>query len=435
MDTWNRVADIAAVVAVCLVFGISETWGTALLLVVGISFFPYLYRHRLSLSLLDTAPVAACAGAIMACAASALTNPGWSIPRTALFGLTVGAAFVVARAVTIPVIRARRRHSRGYRHRTLVVGTETNTAELTAALLEYPEYGLEPVALVDRHAGEAASDLGLPVEDLSSGLVSLITRHRATTVVIGFSDFAEDEVLGVLRACVREDAEVFIVPRLYDYVGVQGSMDRVQTFPLIRLRRAAHRSLGWRLKRPIGMLGAAAALVVLAPLLAALALAVKLEDRRSPVLFRQLRIGENGREFELLKFRSMVPPRGGESDTHWSGATDPRMTRLGAFMRKYSLDELPQILNVVRGDMAIVGPRPERPHFVDEFGRTYSGYSARHRVPVGLTGLAAINGLRGDTSIRERAMYDNFYIENWSLWLDTKIILATFKAVVVGSGS
>lgn len=438
LDVWHRIADVLAVLAVCLLVGGANPWLTAGVVILGLFLAPNLYRHRLTLSILDNAPRAACVGAVVAFVAAVLTNPGWTVSRGAAYGLAIAAALVVARIVATPVIRWRRRRSRTYRHRTLVVGTHEETLEITRALMENREYGLEPVALVDSigRTGESRGEaLGLPVVGISKGLVSLVERFRAQTVIIGFSDIEDREILRVLRQCVREDAEVFIVPRLYDYVGIQGSMDRIKTFPLIRLRRAAHRSLGWRLKRPIGFLLASLAMLALLPVFAVLSIAVKIEDRESPIFFRQRRIGEDGKEFELLKFRSMVPPKNGESDTHWNGATDPRITKFGAFMRKYSLDELPQIYNVVKGEMAIVGPRPERPHFVDKFGSTYFGYRDRHRVPVGLTGLAAINGLRGDTGIRERAMYDNFYIENWSLWLDAKIILSTFKAVFVGTGS
>lgn len=176
------------------------------------------------------------------------------------------------------------------------------------------------------------------------------------------------------------------------------------------------------------------ALILLSPLFLLVALAVKLDDRTSPVLFRQTRIGEGGREFELLKFRSMRPTDENESQTRWNIAGDPRISPLGAFLRKSSLDEIPQIYNVIRGDMALVGPRPERPHFVNRFSGEYRGYAARHRVPVGLTGWAAINGLRGDTSIADRVMFDNFYIANWSPWMDIRSILLTLWVVIKGTG-
>jgi lipopolysaccharide/colanic/teichoic acid biosynthesis glycosyltransferase len=153
------------------------------------------------------------------------------------------------------------------------------------------------------------------------------------------------------------------------------------------------------------------------------------------VLFRQERVGLDGRPFDLLKFRSLRPATSLESATTWSIALDDRLGSVGRFLRKTSLDELPQLWNVLRGQMSIVGPRPERPHFVEQFTEQFPAYLARHRVPSGLTGMSQVHGLRGDTSIEDRARLDNFYIEHWSLWADIKLMLRTAEAVVRGSGS
>jgi lipopolysaccharide/colanic/teichoic acid biosynthesis glycosyltransferase len=152
------------------------------------------------------------------------------------------------------------------------------------------------------------------------------------------------------------------------------------------------------------------------------------------VLFKQLRVGIDGRGFELLKFRSMKPATDLESETKWNIGDDERVGRVGRFLRRSSLDELPQLWNILRGDMTLVGPRPERPHFVAQFTESHPRYTARHRVPAGLTGWAQVHGLRGDTSIEDRARFDNFYIENWSLWLDVKIIFWTVAQIVRGTG-
>jgi exopolysaccharide biosynthesis polyprenyl glycosylphosphotransferase len=168
-------------------------------------------------------------------------------------------------------------------------------------------------------------------------------------------------------------------------------------------------------------------LVLLSPLYGLLALTVKVTSP-GPIYFRQRRIGKNGREVEVLKFRSMRVNN--ESDTQWSVNDDERVTKVGGIMRKTSLDELPQLWNVLRGDMSLVGPRPERPFFVEQFEQEVPRYGDRHRVPVGLTGLAQVNGLRGDTSIEDRAWFDNHYIENWSVAGDLVILARTAGAVV-----
>jgi lipopolysaccharide/colanic/teichoic acid biosynthesis glycosyltransferase len=173
-------------------------------------------------------------------------------------------------------------------------------------------------------------------------------------------------------------------------------------------------------------------LLVTAPLLGACAIAVKLSGP-GPIFFRQKRIGQRGEVFELLKFRTM--PENSDSETTWNVSEDERMTTAGVWMRRASLDELPQLINVLRGEMSLVGPRPERPYFVDQFRVAVPGYDDRHRVPAGMTGWAQVHGLRGDTSIPARARFDNHYVEHWSLWRDLVILVRTVGAVFSGSGS
>jgi exopolysaccharide biosynthesis polyprenyl glycosylphosphotransferase len=238
----------------------------------------------------------------------------------------------------------------------------------------------------------------------------------------------------IIRTCDRLDCELFIVPRLFELHHRSGrDLEVVWGMPLTRLRRAPFRRVSWRLKRVVDVVVSAAALVVTAPLLAVIALLVRREGGPG-VIFRQERVGVDERPFTLLKFRSMRPVDEGESATRWSIAEDDRVGPVGRFLRRTSLDELPQLWNVLRGDMSIVGPRPERPHFVNEFASTTPRYLARHRVPCGMTGWAQVHGLRGDTSIADRARFDNYYIEHWSLWLDLKIVVRTVTAVLAGEG-
>jgi lipopolysaccharide/colanic/teichoic acid biosynthesis glycosyltransferase len=199
--------------------------------------------------------------------------------------------------------------------------------------------------------------------------------------------------------------------------------------PLVRLRAPAFRTPAWRLKRVFDVVVAGFALVLFAPLMAVIAAAVRIETGPG-VILRQERVGLDGRPFRLLKFRALQPADDAEAATQWSITHDTRLGRVGRLLRQSSLDELPQLWNILRGDMSIVGPRPERPHFVDQFARLYPRYTARHRVPAGLTGWSQVHGLRGDTSIEDRARFDNYYIENWTLWLDVRICLLTLGAVL-----
>lgn len=437
-DVWHRLADAIAIVAIVWFFVPFRPWLTAAALALAIAVSPWLYRQRINVSVLDELPRVVLAGSVVSVIGAVVSNAGMNLFSLVNFTLVMVSALVVSRMIVAPLLRRCRRRSPAFRNRTLIVGTGNTTLDLARTLATRPEFGLSPVALVDAEPsldGKMASlELEIPHETPGHGLVDLIRQHRARTVIIGFGTYDDQQLLRMLWECDHEDAEVFIVPRLFDYVNLEGNMDRINAIPLTRVRRSAHRSLAWKLKRPTDLMISGAALILLSPLFLILALAVKLDDRSAPVLFRQIRIGEGGRQFELLKFRSMRPADEVEAQTRWCIAGDPRISPLGAFLRKTSLDEIPQIYNVFRGDMALVGPRPERPHFVEKFNGEYGGYAARHRVPVGLTGWAAINGLRGDTSIADRVMFDNFYIENWSLWMDLRSILLTVVVVLKGAG-
>jgi exopolysaccharide biosynthesis polyprenyl glycosylphosphotransferase len=236
--------------------------------------------------------------------------------------------------------------------------------------------------------------------------------------------------VGILRTAVRHDVTVYIVPRFFDCGVVPDGPDTddVRGIPLYRVRRAALRRSTWFLKRIIDVSAASLALAVLWPLFAVIAIAVRCSSP-GPVLFRQRRVGKDGHEIDVLKFRTLLV--NSDSDTQWSVSDDDRRTPVGRLLRRTSLDELPQLWGVLRGDMSLIGPRPERPFFVDRFSADVRGYGDRHRVRAGLTGWAQVNGLRGDdSSIAERARYDNNYIEHWSPWKDFVIALRTASELV-----
>ena len=264
-------------------------------------------------------------------------------------------------------------------------------------------------------------------------LDSLLREHDVRRVVVAFGPARESELVSVLRVAVAHDTDVHIVPRFFD-CGVTPTgpdTDDVRGIPLYRVHRAALRARAWYAKRVVDVVVAGGVLVVMSPVLALVALAVKLSSP-GPVFFRQERIGQDGREIEVPKFRTLRVNY--DSDTQWNVADDPRLTGVGRLIRRTSIDELPQLWSVLKGDMSLVGPRPERPFFVRRFTADINGYGDRHRLPVGLTGWAQVHGLRGDTSIEERARFDNQYIEHWSLWRDFVILLRTVAEVVRGNG-
>lgn len=318
------------------------------------------------------------------------------------------------------------------RHHTILVGGGPVAAELARILSEHREYGLVVDGFVDdgdhRPAEAFTPWLGRLV-DLD---MAVVTRG-ADTVLVADGGFDEEALIEAVRTKECLNAELLVVPRMHHFHTLTGLADHIGSIPIMRIRNPNLRGPARLIKRAFDVFSSAAALIALSPVLAVAALAVRLEGGPG-IIFRQVRVGRDGKQFELLKFRSMRPANEAESQTQWSVATDNRVGPVGRFLRCTSIDELPQLWNILRGDMTVVGPRPERPHFVEQFSTQFDRYAHRHRVQVGLTGFAQVSGLRGDTSIADRARYDNFYIENWSLWLDIKIIFRTFREVIFYRG-
>ena len=430
-------ADIAAIA-----IGVSAAGcltGSLLVLALGLvslNAAAGLYRSRLNLSVLDQAPslgVRALAAAAAAAFVGVVVVDGRA--TTTLF-VTSGTYFVTAlitRGVVYTGVRAARRHGL-VAHPTLVLGAGQVGRQVANALAEHPEYGLRVIGFVDSDPLLADADRPAPLLGGTDDLARVIGTTGARQVVIAFAAEKSASMVDIIRTCDRLDCQMFIVPRLFELNHRPGrDMEVVWGLPLIRLRPAPFRQASWKVKRGLDVMTAATALALLSPLLAVIAAAVRRETGPG-VLFRQLRVGMDGRAFTLLKFTSMRPLDDAESATRWNVADDSRIGPVGRLLRRTSLDELPQLWNVLRGDMSIVGPRPERPHFVNEFAHSTPRYLARHRVPCGMTGWAQVHGLRGDTSIADRARFDNYYIENWSLWLDLKIVVRTVTAVLGGQG-
>ncbi|MEP6697234.1 MAG: sugar transferase [Pseudonocardiales bacterium] len=393
-----------------------------------------LYRSRLTMSILDDLPSllgrAPVAGTIVT-AFGQLTQV--KIGATALITSVVfGGLALGTRAVAYAVIR-RARSSGFVRHDVLILGAGEVGGLLAHTLRDHSEYGLTPVGFLDNDPLLEPEQLPVPVLGDLSELANTIRARNVRVVVVAFGAMPESAVVGILRTCDRMKCEIFFVPRLYELHTVSGDMDLVWGIPLVRLRRAPFRTFAWRLKRAMDALLASVALVALAPLLGVLAALVRLQGGPG-FLFRQERVGLDGRSFSVLKFRTLRPLDDTETLTSWNVTDETRLTRVSRFLRRSSLDELPQLWNVVRGDMSLVGPRPERPFFVSQFTERFPRYMARHRVPAGMTGWAQVHGLRGDTSIADRARFDNYAIENWSLWQDVKIMLRTVGQVVRGAG-
>jgi exopolysaccharide biosynthesis polyprenyl glycosylphosphotransferase len=331
-----------------------------------------------------------------------------------------------------------RRHGEGLRP-TVIVGAG-RIGRLTAKrLLEHPELGLKPIGFLDKEPMEAQEGGAvLPVFGASWDLDRVVEEQGVEQVIVTFSTAPDDVLLRLFRRCEELGVNVAFVPRLFEKVAGRLTVDYLGGLPLIAARTPNPRGVQFAVKYATDRVVAAALLLLASPIMVVAALSV-LTTLGRPIFFRQRRVGRDGREFEMLKFRTMrsesdeaelefleLPP-----DTAPGGVEGAdRRTVVGAFLRKTSLDELPQLLNVLKGEMSLIGPRPERPEFVGLFEQSVYRYCDRHRVKSGITGWAQVNGLRGNTSLADRVEWDNYYIENWSLWLDLKISLLTAVAVL-----
>lgn len=355
----------------------------------------------------------------------------------ALTGALAAGAIAIAR-LGLAVARRRARIQGLSGKRALIVGAGYIGAQLERRLLERPSLGLQPIGFVDgdpapaflQGDGSHGPVLGAPDE-----LEAIVAETGAQHVIIAFSSAPDSTVLPLVRRCERLCLEVSVVPRLFENVNDRQWVEHVGGMPLCGLRTENPRSWKYAVKHGMDRTIAALALVAAAPLFAAVAVAVRVSSP-GPILFRQRRVGRDGQSFDILKFRSMrIAVQAPDSELAGrlvaAGAAPggvegfDRRTAVGTFIRRTSLDEIPQLLNIVRGHMSLVGPRPERPEFVELFGPNVQRYGDRHRVKSGLTGWAQVHGLRGQTSLAERVEWDNWYIQNWSLWLDLKIILMT----------
>jgi exopolysaccharide biosynthesis polyprenyl glycosylphosphotransferase len=428
--------DTASVAAAWLAAGATVGWialTVSVSIVLAAAAGADMYRSRLELSVLDDLPRYLLEAFLAAFfAAGMAASQGESLPtRTpVLMGVWCFVIISVGRYLAYGAVR-RLRRSRLIAHPVVVVGACKVGQRLATAMLAHPEYGLAPVGFIE--PGTVGTASGPSVLPCLGGLSELVRAQEAfgvRDVVFAFGSQPDTQLARVVRACVRMNMQVFVVPRYFELFGAdrRAHIESLWGVPLVRLKRFPFRTFPAFLKRATDIIVAAIFLVLLSPVLAACTIAVRLESGRG-VIFKQVRIGRHGKPFVLYKFRSMRP-LGNEGDRRWSIDGDAAVGSVGRVLRRTSLDELPQLVNVLRGDMSIVGPRPERPFFAQSFAQLVERYGDRLRVAGGLTGFAQVNGLRGDTSIQDRVTFDNYYIDNWSLWTDIKIMFRTVPAMV-----
>lgn len=367
------------------------------------------------------------------------------------FGAVVAKTWLCAAVLMPPprllhaMIQKRLRKNHHFMTPTLIVGSGKVANRIIERLRSHPEYGLTPIGLVDTeiaHAHQGARSTShpeIPIIGTPDAIATAIQTTGAEAVLIAFSQTRDELLIRVVRVAHRHKVRVWVVPRMFDAVGERAGIEHLGGLPLLALPNADPHGWQFTVKHVTDRMVAALGLVAISPLLLCLILLIRLSSP-GPIFFGQERVGRDGRVFRCLKFRTMRPPEAADARFELTSSSAPggvegedRRTPVGKFMRSTSLDELPQLINVLKGEMSLVGPRPERPQFVEFFEIQIHRYGERHRVKAGMTGWAQVHGLRGQTSIADRVEWDNYYIENWSLVLDLKIIALTVKAVMAGA--
>ncbi len=338
-----------------------------------------------------------------------------------IFWLLSVALVLIGRRTAWAVIRRLRSH--GYNQTfSIIVGTGRAARKMARALQRVSWLGIKNIGFVDEKTNHLSGDLD--VLGSFADLPGLIEKYGVRHVFVALPLNRTDDARRVFEVLSRSLVEVRMVCDAPNLAGLSLTTTNLDGLPLIGLRESPHFGLNIVVKRAMDVVLSALGLVFLSPLLALIAVLVKLTSP-GPIFYRQERCGLNGRTFHMLKFRSLRVDAEQKTGAVWAVKNDPRRTPLGAFLRKTSLDELPQLWNVLMGDMSLVGPRPERPVFIQQFSKTIPNYMARHCVKAGITGWAQVHGWRGNTSLRKRLQYDLYYITHWTPWLDLRILWMT----------
>jgi Undecaprenyl-phosphate glucose phosphotransferase len=313
----------------------------------------------------------------------------------------------------------------GYNQRyALVVGAGRLGQRVVQSLARYPDLGIQVRGyLTRRHEKLGQHFEGAPVIGTYADLPDIVSSGIDIVFVCVPPD-ADVQVEKILSHLATTMVEVKVIPSVYEFITLRAEAEMFEGLPVITLQGSPLHGWNLVLKRSMDLIGATVALVMTSPLLLLVAVLVKLTSP-GPVFYRQVRMGLDGRAFEMPKFRTMRVDAELETGPVWAQANDPRRTPIGSFLRRTSLDELPQFWNVLKGEMSIVGPRPERPEFIAQFRERFPQYMLRHKMKAGITGWSQVNGWRGNTSLEKRLEYDLYYIEHWSVWFDLKIMVLT----------
>ena len=335
-------------------------------------------------------------------------------------GITSGFRLALRRG-----LRTIRRKGYNLKH-ILLVGYSRAAEEYIDRLTDNPQWGYVACGILDDHIPAGTVYKGVKVLGRLGNLEIILPENKLDEIAISLALQDYDHLEGIVATCEKSGVHTKFIPDYNSLIPSRPYTEDLMGLPVINIRYVPLTNTGnIIIKRIVDVCGAVCGMALTSPLMLLAALLIKLTSP-GPVIFRQERVGLHNKPFYMYKFRTMERQVPGEEKKAWTVRNDPRVTPVGKFLRRTSLDELPQLFNILRGDMSLVGPRPERPLFVDKFKEEIPRYMVKHQVRPGLTGWAQVNGLRGDTSIRKRIEYDIYYIENWTVWFDLKIILMTF---------
>ncbi|MEW6536084.1 MAG: undecaprenyl-phosphate glucose phosphotransferase [Candidatus Auribacterota bacterium] len=336
---------------------------------------------------------------------------------------------LIIEKVVIRSIQANLR-SRGFLLRkVLIVGIGNQAQHYYKIITRKPALGYKAVGFLTLSKDGAPKEFQYKdcILGTTEDIASVIKNKGIDEVVVGLPSEEREKIIDIILLCEKAIVKFRILPDIVEILISKMTIEEIEGIPFVGIKETPLLSWWYFVKRWFDIIASGAGLIMISPLFLVIALIIK-KTSPGPIFYKQERMGLDGKVFTMYKFRTMAVNAEAQTGPVWAKPDDDRRTGIGAFLRKANLDELPQLFNVLHGDMSLVGPRPERPYFVDKFKDNIPHYMSRHRVKSGMTGWAQVNGLRGNTSLEERIKYDLYYIENWSLLLDIKIILMTFIA-------
>ncbi len=346
-------------------------------------------------------------------------------PRSifAMFWLLNATLLSVWRLILCSLDKARRG-----KRKVLIVGADKQVEELLNEIKRLPSYGLEVVGIIDDKMQVGDSFIGYKVLGKRDQTIAIADKYGVDEVIICSDNTWQDKLIEQMGSLQRLNMRISVMPTVYEILIGKVRHLRIYDIPLIEVVKDPSLNYSYLAKRTFDLVVSTMLGTIVLPLIIVIAILVKLTSK-GPILYKQTRIGKNGKSFKILKFRTMIPSAEKETGPVLASPDDMRSTKIGAFLRKYRIDELPQLYNIIKGDMSFVGPRPERPYFVEQYKKTIPGYNERFKVKPGLTGLAQVNGGYA-TSPQNKLKYELAYIYNQSLWLDIIILFETIKVIL-----